>query len=280
MAGSRRTLRRPASADRGDDQREEARDDQPDEPRRGRSASRPSRRSAPSPRRDEDDTRSSRRSRSTRDDDDGDDEKTESVSGGWGGWRETRSKHSNFGEDFKVEYKRRYLIRILDDEPFATFGQHWLDDMPPKTRKSYVCLEEDCPLCDILDDKAKPLALFNVLEFVETKQGKETVIVPKLKVWQIGSGVVQILEDYADDPKTSPISDFYWAVSKSKGANKGPTTYTITPVKERDVKDDWDAEPLTDEEWDEFQDKKFDSTFVKRDKRADLQEIAEDLAED
>lgn len=264
-----RTSRR--SRDEGD-QRDEPTEDQPDESRGRRESSRPSRRSAPRARRDDADEPSGRR-RSSRDDDDDD-----TVSGGWGAWRENRQKMSNFGEEFKVEYRTKYLIRILDDEPFATYGQHWLDDMPKGERKSYVCLGTDCPLCDMLDDNPRALALFNVIEFVEEKKGRETVMTPKLKVWVIGSGVTQILEDYANDPDMSPLSEFYWQVSKSKSGKKGPTQYQINKVKDRDVEDDWQMDLLSDAELDEFDGKKFDSDFVRKDSREDLEEIAEEYA--
>lgn len=275
-----RTLRRPSdsrpSRSRNDeprDEREDSEDDQPEEPRSRRSgSSRPSRRSAPSARRDEEDEKPRRGRGRSRDEDD------DSVAGGWGAWRENKAKMSNFGEDFKVDYNRRYLIRILDDEPFAAFGQHWLDDMPKGERKSYVCLGEDCPLCDILSDKPRPLALFNVVEFVEEKKGRETVMTPKLKVWQTGPGIVQILEGYADDPQMSPLSDFYWQVSKSKSGKKGPTNYQITKVKDRDVQDDWDMDPLSDEELADFDKEKFDSSFVRKDDPEELTEIAEEYA--
>jgi hypothetical protein len=187
---------------------------------------------------------------------------------------------SNFGEEFKVDYKRRYLIRMLDDEPYATFGQHWLDDMPKGEKKSYVCLGEDCPLCDILgadtDTKPRPLARFNVVEFVEEKRDGETYMVPKHKFWEIGPGVAQILEDYADDPQMSPLSDFYWQVSKSKTSKKSPTTYQINKVKDRDLWDDWGAEEIADDEWQEFLDKRFTSSTIRKDSREDLEEIAEE----
>lgn len=282
-----RTLRRPSDSRPSrtrDEEPEAASGDEPEEPRSRRgSSTRPARRSAPAPRRDEDEgeERSSRRSRgrsSSRDEEP--DDNPETTAGGWGSWREKRAQMSNFGEEFKVDYKRRYLIRFLDDEPYATFGQHWLDDMPKGERKSYICLGADCPLCDILgadtDTKAKPLARFNVVEFVEEKRDGETYMVPKHKFWEIGPGVAQILEDYADDPKMSPLSDFYWQVSKSKSSKKGPTTYQITQVKERDLWDDWGAEELTDKEWDEFLDKRFDSGSIRKDSAEELAEIAEE----
>lgn len=275
MPGRTRTLRRPADKPVADE-RDNAPDDQPDEPRRGRSSTRPARRSSPAVQEDEETKPRRGRGRSSKDD-----EEPQEVRGGWGAWRDNKAKYSNFGEEFKVDYKRRYLILILDDEPFATFGQHWLDDMPPKTRKSYICLGMDCPLCDVLGDEARPLALFNVVEFVETKRGDETIMEPKLKVWQIGSSIAGQLEDLSEDPKTSPLSDHYWQVSKSKqGTGKGGSTvYSISMVKERDLEEDWNLAPLTDDEFEALKAKSFDSTYVKRDTRSDLQEIADDLAE-
>lgn len=282
-----RTLRRPSdsrpSRTRDEDQPEESTEDAPEEPRSRRgSSTRPARRSAPAPRRDEDDEKPARsRSRSRDDDDDADaDGDGSATSGGWGAWREKRAALSNFGEEFKVDYKRRYLIRFLDDEPYATFGQHWLDDMPKGEKKSYICLGADCPLCDILgadsETKAKPLARFNVVEFVEEKRDGKSLMVPKHKFWEIGPGVAQILEDYSDDPQMSPLSDFYWQVSKSKTSKKSPTTYQISAVKERDLWDDWGAEELTEEEWNDFLDKRFDSSSIRKDSADELAEIAED----
>lgn len=279
-----RTLRRPSDSrpsrtrDEERDERDNDPENEPEEPRSRRGSSRPQRRSAPAPRRDEDDERPRRGSSRSRDDDDED--TGSSTAGGWGSWREKKAAMSNFGEEFKVDYKRKYIIRMLDDAPYATFGQHWLEDMPKGERKSYVCLGEDCPLCEMLgsgdDARPRPLARFNVVEFVEEKRDGETVMTPKHKFWEMGSGVAQILEDYADDAKTSPLSDFYWQVSKSKSSKKGPTTYTIVPVKERDLWDDHGVEALTDEEFNDFLDKRFDDKHVRRDSREDLEEIAED----
>lgn len=42
------------------------------------------------------------------------------------------------------------LIKFLDEEPSLTYYEHWLNELDGKT--SFVCLGDDCPLCEIGDD--------------------------------------------------------------------------------------------------------------------------------
>jgi hypothetical protein len=53
------------------------------------------------------------------------------------------------------------------------------------------------------------------------------------------------LEKLASNAKTGPLNrpDLYWAVSKSGQGTK--TSYSIMPVKERDLVEDWEIDPVT-----------------------------------
>lgn len=274
-----RTARRPRRPSRATEpEPEEGYEADPEEtgeerPSR-RSASRPSRRAAP--RRDEDDEPRRGRGRSSRDEeDDGEDDSDakESVGGGWGTWRQRRAETSGFADEFKVEYKEKYLIMFLDDAPFAAFNEHWIDEMPKGKKKSYVCIgkKAGCPLCVVLGEDPKAQALFNVLEFIETDDGRE----PVLKVWKGGSGVVQEIEEQSEDVG---LEGNYFKVSKSKSGKNGPTKYSVQHQKPRDVEEDpWNMDPLSDDEIEEWQGKRFDKSYVKMPSKKSLQDVADEV---
>ena len=52
------------------------------------------------------------------------------------------------------------------------------------------------------------------------------------------------LEKLASNAKTGPLNrpDLYWAVSKTGQGTK--TAYSIVPVKERDLAEEWEIDPI------------------------------------
>lgn len=269
-----RRARRPA-AQPDDDQHFEADPEEGTETTsRRRSASRPSRRAAPEPQGDEE-PRGRRRGRDDDEGDgDGDDEAAgrSTVEGGWGTWRQRKAETSGFADDFKVDYKEKYLIMFLDESPFAAFNEHWIDEMPKGKKKSYICIGKECPLCKALGEKPKAQACFNVLEYIRTDDGFEVVH----KVWQAGSGVVQAIEENVE-ADGSGLEGNYFRVSKSKSGRNGPTQYTVVPVKERDLEEDWSVTPMDDDEFDEWFKKRFDKTYVKMPSKKSLQDVADEV---
>ena len=256
-------------------------DDTADVPTSRRGSARPARREAPAE--PERSSRNSRRAAPTARPVEEPEEDEESSAprpvarGGWNTFKQHREASSDYATNFKVEPKTTYVIQFLDDEPFAAYRQHWLDDSPVK-KKSFVCLVDGCPLCDILNDKPRPLAAFNVIEFTEVIEKGKKIIEPQIKVWEVGSQVGTQLETLADDPKTGPLTDGAWTVSKTVTKNK--TTYNIMKVKERDLLEDHGIDPLTDEEFEDLHAKKYDSSVVRYPAKKDLLEIARDLAGD
>jgi hypothetical protein len=212
---------------------------------------------------------SSRRSRRSQEDDE-DDEPTPKVGGkGWGSYEKTKSATSGFPENFKVTGEA-VVVKILDEEPFLVFLQHWIER---KGKRSWTCLESRCPLCDDAGDKPSQQVCFNVVDFTDPED-------PQVKIWQFGPMVADILKNYSKDKKTAPINrdDLYFSVSKQSKNNK--TTYYITPVKERDLLDDWDVEPLTEEDLEEFDDKAYDEDVLQVNTRNELKQIAREILND
>lgn len=218
----------------------------------------------------------SRRSRRTRDEDDDDDEDDEpreprpKVGGsGWGTYQKTRSKNSGFPDDFKVT-DEEVLFKLLDAEPFFVYMQHWIER---QGKKSFTCLESKCPLCDDAGDKPSQQICFNVIDFTDPDD-------PQIKVWRVGPMVADILQNFSKNKKTAPLDreDLYWSVRKERKNKK--TNYFITPVKERDLEDDWDVEPLDDDALGEFRDKAYDEDAIQVSTRAELRKIASEIYDD
>lgn len=233
--------------------------------------------------RDEDEDRPARRSRSRRGD--GDDDRSSRSEGfkapsntgrGRASVKRHRETHqsSDFAPRFTVD-KDAVLIKVLDEEWFFTYYEHWIQEFRgQKRQQSFGCLGEDeCPLDEIGDTPAFR-ALINVVDFSDPKD-------PELKVWYATPNPIDALEEYMDDAKTKPINrdDLYFSVAKKKGKN-GFFTYTITPVKERDLEEDWGVEPLTEGELEDFESRKFnEDACVRFNTRRQLQDIADELTD-
>jgi hypothetical protein len=211
----------------------------------------------------------SRRSRRPQEDDE-DDEPAPKVGGsGWGSYEKTKSATSSFPENFKVT-SESVIVKILDEEPFLVFLQHWIER---KGKRSWTCLENKCPLCDDAGDKPSQQVCFNVVDFTDPDD-------PQVKIWQFGPMVADILKNYSKDKKTSPINrdDLYFSVRKESKNNK--TNYYITPVKERDLLDDWDIDPLEEAELEEFDDKAYDESVLQVSTRSEVKQIAREILND
>jgi hypothetical protein len=205
---------------------------------------------------DEEDERPRRTSRRSRDDDDEDDERPrkrgpiKSTAGrGWGGYDKVKdSGGGDFAKTWQVPTKST-LIKFLEPEPFSTYAEHWLDGMGKGKKKSFVCLGDDCPLCDDLGDRPRGYALFNLLDLSDPDN-------PEVVAWKVGRQVANIIKAYADDKKTSPIDrvDLYWAVHRTENKTGKGTSYNtiLNPVKARDLDEDWDVEPFSEKELGEF----------------------------
>jgi hypothetical protein len=259
--------------------------DRDERPRRGRSRDRdeepeeerPSRGRRSSRSRDEDEDDRPRRGSRGREDTSGGSRRR--GTSGFGAYSSKKvSTGSSFADEFKPGANNKTLIKILDAEPFDSYNQHWIDDMPQGERKSYVCLDDeeyfgstDCPLCEI-GEKQKTFALFNVVDLSNPRK-------PEVKVWSASPAVTDFLERAAEEKKTSPINreDLYWEVELQKKGKK--YQWVLTPIKARDLPEDFDIDPLEADEIEEFEEDRFDdrSAVTKVDSFDDLQDLADDL---
>jgi hypothetical protein len=189
---------------------------------------------------------------------------------GWAGYKTIKenTKSSDFPDNFKPSEEKK-LVKFLEDEPLVTYEQHWVQEIH-EGKRSFACLGDDnCPL-DEYGHRTRSMSVFNLVDMSEED--------PKVKTLTCGPMLAEILFNHSVDPQTGPLTKGYWALaSKTDNSKKGnKTTYTVLPVKERDVLDDWGVDPLSPEELSSFEDDLFEEEDVLHfDSVSDLRAIAE-----
>jgi hypothetical protein len=137
-----------------------------------------------------------------------------------------KSDTSEFPTDFRFSEEPQ-LIKFLGDAPFASYEQHWIER--PKGKKSFVCIGEACPLCDVLGDKPRGKFAFNILVLTGEVQGVQILTAPPSLARQIKKA--------HDDERKGPLSKEFWEISR---LGTGPTTqYTLNFVRGRDLAEEW-----------------------------------------
>jgi hypothetical protein len=149
------------------------------------------------------------------------------VQQGWDAFDSlVQENSSDFPTDFKFSESPQ-LVKFLEDQPFASYEQHWIER--PKGKKSFVCIGEACPLCDVLGDKPRGKFAFNVLVLSGESQGVQIMTAPPSLARQIKKA--------HDDERKGPLSKEFWEVSR---LGSGPTTqYTLNFVRGRDLAEEW-----------------------------------------
>lgn len=189
------------------------------------------------------------------------------VRGGWGGVEAVKNSDSPFAQRLKITEEPQ-IIKFLNDEPYATWKQHWVER---QGQKSFVCIadfdEKGCPLCDSGSRPSIRIA-FNVALLIPNES-------PLLKSYEVGPRVIDQLKNFHTDPRTGPLSKHFWAVSKT---GKGATTATAhQPVKERDL-EEWNIASISDEALASLTEKAYTADIISIPSRKDLLDIAsEDL---
>lgn len=159
------------------------------------------------------------------------------IKRGWGAADKVKTADSKFAQRLKVG-EDPTIIKFLEDEPYASFRQHWVER---QGQKSFTCIADldpkGCPLCDAGNRPATRFAFNVVLLEPDTE--------PMVKSYEVGPRAIDQLKNFHTDPRQGPLSKHYWAVSRT---GKGTTSLTNHQlVKERDLADEWDGiDPLTE----------------------------------
>ena len=156
------------------------------------------------------------------------------------GWDAVDARVQTPSGDFPTDFRfteEPQLVKFLEDEPFAVYEQHWIDSIS-KGKKSFVCIGDTCPLCDVLGDKPRGKFAFNIVVLSGDSQGLQILTAPPLLVRQ--------LRKINEDDRKGPLSREYWEISR---LGMGPTTsYQLNIVRGRDLNEEWNLDPNTVQE--------------------------------
>lgn len=154
-------------------------------------------------------------------------ERSSAIQSGWDAALKTAQSDRKFTTEFRFSDDPQ-LVKFLTNTPFAVFKQHWIE-RPGK--KSFVCLEDDCPLCGI-GDTPRAKAAFSVVNLSAEE--------PVAEILLTSPSLTRQLATFDQDAKTGPLDRIYWSMSRQ---GRGPKTiYSIIPVKPRDLSEDWGAD--------------------------------------
>lgn len=194
---------------------------------------------------------------------------TESINPSWVSHQIKREGGSRYPRYSIEEGTVNNLIKFVQDGYFHWYNRHWVNKVP------YTCLGADCPLCG-RGVRSQVIYLFNVIDM--TNSGDSEHNEPTLKVWEASSDPFNAIKARAEDSKSSPVNreDLYFSVAKRKQDN-GTNKFTVDPVKKRDLVDDYEVEPLSDEEFAKLTEELYDKSVVYVAARDDLVKAASEL---
>jgi len=148
------------------------------------------------------------------------------------GWSSAKKLQAEVAEGFVKEMKlseEEQVVKFLEDEPFAVYKQHFVQETPKGTKKSFVCLEDGCPLCDDLNHKPDRKFVFNVLNL--SAEGG-----PQHMALTVGPRLLGSIQKIHEG-RLGPINKHYVIVSRDgTGTN---TTYSTNSIKEADVQEEF-----------------------------------------
>lgn len=188
---------------------------------------------------------------------------------GWGAAEAVKHADSPFAQRLRV-MDDPIVIKFLEDEPYASFRQHWVER---SGQKSFTCIADidpkGCPLCDAGSRPSTRFA-FNVVLLSSDSE-------PTVKSYEVGPRVIDQLKNFHNDPRQGPLSKHYWAVSRSGKGATSATNHQL--VKDRDL-EEWGLDALTAEDVKDFRSKAYGPEIISIPVRKDLQQIVvEDLGD-
>lgn len=126
------------------------------------------------------------------------------------------------------------VVKFLSNEPWS-YDQHWVTR---DGKQSFPCLGKGCPLCAI-GAKVAQKVVYPVLNLTH----KKGMVVQSLEV---GITLDETLATHDADKRTGPLTRLWWSLSRTEGARssgrRAKYNYVITPVKDRDLEEDWEID--------------------------------------
>lgn len=205
--------------------------------------------------------------------------RSRAVDSGWGSAREERTE--SVKADFLDLRDGRKLVKFLDAIPPVRFARHYVGGRFHNCPESLGELPEgeSCPLCD-KGNRPSQAFLMNVLDLTE---GPDNSGIWKVKTYTFGVEVRNQLLSFLEDEHKFPSLDdekWYWEIKSVKDNATNRKSTKIMPVKLRDLQDDYGIEPLTQDEFDEALEGRYDERSIFKPFLDKLREIARSISQD
>ena len=153
------------------------------------------------------------------------------VLSGWEAADSLSTSSNAFPTEVRFEDGKHLVFKFLDEKgPFAIYKQHFLTQKT-SGKRSYVWdgVGPDDPLAAILGSRPENKRAFSVVNLSHPEGMQRQMLIT-------GARLYQALHAAHYSPQ-GPLTKGYWAIVR---LGKGPTTvYTVTPIKERDLEEDW-----------------------------------------
>jgi hypothetical protein len=190
---------------------------------------------------------------------------------GWSAAQESMDATSPYAASFRPAVGTQ-IIKILEPAPYASYRRHWIQRVGGM--RAYTCMESygrPCPLCDV--DKPSHVAAFNI---AVAGDGGEAV----LKSWDCAVRLTQTLKSFAGDSKIGPLNKpgLYFAVSKTETQQRQQSQTLVSPVRERDLMEDYGVPPITEAQMERLMAKRYTNAIVQKPDPQELSDIAHELA--
>lgn len=147
-------------------------------------------------------------------------------------WERAKARAAKVGGDdtyLRITDKPS-LFAFIVAAPIDDFDEHWVTSSAG--RRSYRCLESDCPLCRAGVSKTSKFSFF-VLHY-DLQEDKVTP-----KILQVGLRVFRQLIEIDEDPRQGgPLAGNFFSIKKI--GEKQQTQYIISPVRGNDLEDVWE----------------------------------------
>lgn len=273
--------RRAARDEEEDDEppkRRRPRDDDDEEEEAPRARRRPSKRDE-----EEEEDEPPRKRSSRRDEEDDDDDeppakrrtggtKSKAPQAGWGAGDKVRDTSATFAKSYVPEANNPDVIKFVPDKdgevaPYSSFKRHWIQ--LSQGRRPFTCIEpyddRGCPLCDNGD---RPVAVYAFNIAIIPKGENE----PTLRSWEAGTQLYEQFKNFNSDKATGPLARMYYYVTKPSGKN---ARVAVSPVRERDLEEDYDRIPLSKDELADLVKNRYTSDIIQIPTRKDLRDLIE-----
>jgi hypothetical protein len=150
-----------------------------------------------------------------------------SVTSGWAGADELGGgddfiKRLDFKHANKIGDTMYFVVKFLDDGPYANLRIHWVDR---KGKRSFVCIGDDCPLCEI-GSSTKSEYRFNVAILTESE--------PMLRSMNAGYKLYRKIRAKAENPLSKPLPRHFFVASRS-GSQWHEIQYDIEKITSTEI---------------------------------------------